>query len=355
MSACDPARLVRDAMQWTVGGVVRRGAIGLAIGKAALACARGIGPVDRGLAVTHADDGEALPVGWKRMVAAHPEPDARSVAAGEAALELMLSTAQSDVVVAAISGGASSLVEVPRAGLTIERFRDEIRAVMASGAPIRVINGERAARSQIKGGKLGAMSAARVVTLALSDVVGDDVEVIGSGPTVTRPLKAQHVARVIAPIAGFARALAVALGEAREVVDSRPIVEGVPWAADRLADDSKRLRICYGEPVLALPARPGEGGRAQQLALVLAQRMRGSTRSALIAGSDGQDGPAPRGRPAPAGAFVDGTTWERILAAGIDGERAIAECNAGPALAAVGALVVTGPTGINHADVMVVG
>jgi hydroxypyruvate reductase len=115
-------------------------------------------------------------------------------------------------------------------------------------------------------------------------------------------------------------------------------------------------RIAWGEPTIALPADRGEGGRAQQLALVLAGELRGDWPvSAFIAGSDGIDGPAPAHRPAPAGAFVDETTWDRIAEAGIDPEHALARCDAGPALDAIGALVVTGPTGINHGDVMLLG
>jgi len=88
---------------------------------------------------------------------------------------------------------------------------------------------------------------------------------------------------------------------------------------------------------------------------VLARWLRGSGRSALVVGTDGVDGPAPPGRPAPAGAWVDGATWDAIAAAGYDPAAALAACDAGTALAAVGALVVTGPSGINHADLAILG
>jgi glycerate 2-kinase len=99
----------------------------------------------------------------------------------------------------------------------------------------------------------------------------------------------------------------------------------------------------------------GAGGRAQQLALLVARSLRGSARGALVIGTDGIDGPPPPDRPSPAGAWVDGTTWDAILAAGIDPATALAACDAGTVLAAAGALVVTGPTGINHADLIMVG
>jgi hydroxypyruvate reductase len=77
--------------------------------------------------------------------------------------------------------------------------------------------------------------------------------------------------------------------------------------------------------------------------------------NAFVIGSDGIDGPAPHGRPAPAGAFIGEGTWQQIVDAGIDPDAALARCDAGPALDAAGALVVTGPTGINHGDIMLVG
>jgi hydroxypyruvate reductase len=113
--------------------------------------------------------------------------------------------------------------------------------------------------------------------------------------------------------------------------------------------------VAWGEPTLRVPTPHGIGGRAQQLALMLARWLRGSSRSALVVGTDGVDGPPPLDRPSPAGAWVDGTTWDAIVAAGIDPAAALAACDAGTALDAVGALVVTGPSGINHADLVILG
>ncbi len=113
--------------------------------------------------------------------------------------------------------------------------------------------------------------------------------------------------------------------------------------------------VGWGEPSVRLPADRGTGGRAQQLALALAKALRTHPGYAFVAASDGMDGPAPADRPAPAGAYVTATTWDAILGAGLDPEAALARCDAGPALAAVGALIVTGPTGINHGDIVVIG
>ena len=106
---------------------------------------------------------------------------------------------------------------------------------------------------------------------------------------------------------------------------------------------------------MQVPANHGEGGRAQQLALELARQLRGVSRAAFVVGSDGSDGPAPASRPTPAGAYVDGATWDAIANANIDPSAALERRDAGTALAAIGALVVTGPTGVNHADVVVIG
>jgi glycerate 2-kinase len=345
IASCDPEVRVHEAM----ARVARRSIIGVAVGKSAIAMARGAGPVVRGICVAIADDGWGLPDGWQLMLGSHPEPDNRSVAAAEAVIELVKSATAEDVVLALVSGGASALIEKPIAGVSLDELRLRVRAVIASGAKIREINEVRKSLSAIKAGKLARMSAAQVYTLAVSDVVGDDLEVIGSAPTVT-DRKGDHAA-VIMPVAAFGEAAALALNAHRL---EEPMIDDVHAVAERLSSGQQTI-VAWGEPTVKLPSYHGEGGRAQQLALELAKRLRDGDRSALVVGSDGIDGFPPKSRPTPAGAFVDGDTWENIKAAGIDPHEALARCDAGTALAAVGALVVTGPTGINHADLMIVG
>ena len=112
--------------------------------------------------------------------------------------------------------------------------------------------------------------------------------------------------------------------------------------------------VAFGEPTVVLPAsddaRPGRGGRAQQLALALARELRGTWVTALVAGTDGVDGPS---LPPVAGAVVDGESWAELGALGLDGDAALARCDARAALEALGSLIITGPTGRNHADVMI--
>jgi len=403
VAACDPQRRVADALALMIRHEEpHRERLGIAVGKTALAMARGVGPVSRGLAVTLADDGGDLPGGWRLLIASHPEPDERSVAAGRAVLDLVTSATDEDVVIALISGGASALIEQPRVPLA--EFRAITSSLMHAGAPIAELNTVRTALSAIKGGQLAMACRARILTLVASDVVGDRIPVVGSGPTIGPWLEApaspidagvaaeqrrrtavaileQHAIAVPAtlrepmpahPVTRDDRAVLVtSIGEFAKWVrlelaasgvrahrrhDDR--IEGeVVTVAEQLAARAKRNRpfVGYGEPTLRVPADHGQGGRAQQLALELAKRLRGTDRSALVAGTDGIDGPPPRHHPAPAGAFIDGTTWDRVVGAGLDPEAALARCDAGTALQAVDALFVCGPTGVNHADIVIVG
>lgn len=415
IAACDPAERVRDALvePTLAARLDGRRRYGIAIGKAALAMARGAGPVEQGLAIVPGDAqpdvagpvlDPTLPAGWQRLDGPHPEIDGRSRAALELAWWITESSAQrGDVVLALISGGASALVEATRGDVTFAELRALSRAVMAAGAPIAELNTVRGALSFAKAGGLVIDSPATVVTLAISDVIGDEIGVIGSGPTVGPWLEApgelvdiggadharrssaaeiigrygltmprsvaavlsgppeelrvarEDLARVIAPMHALSLAATSALAtrgiEAVRIL--APLAGDVRAAAIRLAAHDQPI-VAWGEPTLKLPHQPGAGGRAQQLALELARLFAGSERVAFVAGSDGVDGPPPKDRPAPAGAFIDGTTWAAILAAGIDPTQALDRCDAGTALAAVGALVVTGPTGINHADLVIV-
>ncbi len=387
IAGCDPAVLVHNAIEDLGADLATGRWLGVAVGKSALAMARGAGPVAHGVAIAPVDDGGAMPAGWRVIIGPHPTPDQRSVEAAEAAWRIADREARAgDVLLALISGGASALIEAPRDGISLSALRMLVGGLMASGAPIAELNVVRSALSRVKAGGLIARTPARVITLAISDVIGDALEVIGSGPTIAAvaplaeraaailrahgievpdllavsvlrpPPRIGDVARVIAPMTAFVDAAIAAL-ERRGISAVRldPPIEGeVSAVAEDLAARSG-LVIAWGEPTLAIPDDHGEGGRAQQLALELARRIRGTHRKALVVGSDGVDGPRPATRPTPAGAFVDGATWDAIARAGLDPELALARRDAGTALAAVGALVVTGPTGINHADLAILG
>lgn len=352
VAACDPAKHVRAHL--AAAPVHGRLVYGLAIGKAALAMARGAGPVFHGVCVTNSLDHLPVPKGWYVIESSHPIPDERSLAAADAVIDLVASAGPDDVVLALISGGASALVERPVAGLSLERFVAEVKAVSDRGASIHELNAARIARSQIKGGKLAEGCAAPVVTLVASDVFDDDLRIVGSGPTCTG--RARDRCELAIPMRAFCDAFHGELRRHATAVDyfPDPITTSVVACADRFRFSKDHPSLAWGEPTIALPAGHGTGGRAQQLALELAKRISGAERIAFVASSDGQDGPKPADRPAPAGAFVDGTTWLAIRKAGIEPSSALARCDAGTALAAVGALFYTQATGINHGDIMVV-
>jgi glycerate 2-kinase len=359
VAALDPETRVRAALAgeaWPGEVVVA------AVGKAAIAMARGaVGVGTRGLVVAPpgvAADG----VPWSVVRASHPVPDASSEAAGRALLALTASVPADGTLLALISGGASALAAVPREGLTLADKVAATSAAMASGMPIGELNALRTSLSAIKGGRLAQACPARVVTLVASDVVGDDVGAVGSGPTVVpeaviealpqalREARRRDRVRCIAGVADLAAAaLAVAPVPARLWTGALTgDVADVARRAVEQLDAGPGLIVASGEPTLRLPPRPGQGGRARHLALLLARALAGRTGvTCLVAGSDGVDGTGPA-----AGAVVDGATWARLAAAGIDGDAALAACDSGPALAAIGAEVITGPTGVNHADLL---
>ena len=347
VAACDPERLVRQAIARIPP---QRAMLGVAIGKAALAMARGAGPVVRGICVAPQLDGKPLPLGWTARTGGHPFVDESSLAAGEAVRDLVYSAGFEDLLLVLISGGASSLIEVLSGDYTLAEYRARVEAAMRSGVAIDELNTLRSSMSSLKAGRLATYSRAPIITLAISDVVGDRLDVIGSGPTIAAHLRTQ--AHVIAPIRSFADAAHAAFAAAgtRLAFNPEPLWGDVENLAPHIESG-----VFWGEPTLRVPEEHGSGGRMQHLALLLAKQLRGTERSAFCIGSDGIDGPPPANRPAPAGAYVDGTTWEAIEAAGIDPAAALHRRDTGTALAAVGALVITGPTGINHADLVVVG
>ncbi len=326
--------------------------------------------------------------------AAHPVPDERSEAAGRALLAAAAGARPGQEILALVSGGGSALSAVPAEGLTLADKAQAIARLEAAGAPIAYLNCVRRHLSALKGGRLALASPVRVTTLVLSDVIGDRLAEVASGPTVPDPTGFADACAVVEqwtrwqgiPPAVRAHLEAGARGERREglqegerpddrarlllgidalvgaavdaalarklavqVVDQRiegEVAEVARILAGRVASRDAVV-IAGGEPTVVLPERPGVGGRAHQLALILARELRGSSAVVLVAGSDGMDG-----NTGAAGAVVDGTTWDAISARGLDPAVYLAACDAGTALAAVGAQILTGPTGVNHCDLV---
>ena len=343
IAALDPAEATARALP----AIDRRVWIAAA-GKAARAMAAGAmrelgARVAGGLVVS--PTGGGVPAPLVEMVADHPVPGPRSEAAGRALLALAASIPADDVLLALISGGASSLAAVPAPGLTLVEKVARVQAAVSAGAPIAEVNALRTSLSAIKGGRLAAACPAPVITIVISDVVGDDPAIVGSGPTVP-------CARLIVAsgIADLARAAA---HEVRGTIVDAALVGDVEEVATRIASAiagaAPGAMVWTGEPTIRVGAEPGRGGRMRHVALLVARALRGRAGWKLLAaGSDGVDGTSDA-----AGAIVDGATWERIVAAGIDPDRALEARDSGTALAAVGDALVTGPTGVNHADLLV--
>jgi hydroxypyruvate reductase len=330
------------------------------------------------------------------LQSAHPVPDA----AGEAAARRMLAAVQGlgpdDLVLALISGGASALLPLPAPGLTLADKQAVNRGLLACGANIAEMNCVRKHLSAIKGGRLAAAAApARVVTLAISDVPGDDPAVIGSGPTVADPTTfadaraivsryaiavppavAAHLAAAAAetpkslPRAEF-RVIATPLmalraaAEAARAAGLAPLILG-----DALQGESRELGTVlaaiaasvrrHGEPLAApalllsggettvtLGAGPvGRGGRNSEFLLGLAVALDGAAGIWALAGdTDGIDGSEDA-----AGALVTPDTLARARALGVDARALLAAHDSYTLFASLGDLIVTGPTLTNVND-----
>jgi glycerate-2-kinase len=413
VAAADPAAAVRGAVRRTPDGLAiadRRIDPGarltlLAVGKAAAAMAGAFeeiagDAVASGLAITKDAHGRPLRQLALRE-AGHPVPDARSEAAAREALALAESTPAPEVLVVLLSGGASALWACPLPGLSLAELAEATQALLESGASIDELNCVRKHLCELAGGRLGAAAAApRVELLAISDVLGDRLDVIGSGPCTPDPSRyadaleivarrvggggfpsaarrvleegargerpespkpgdprlARVAARVLASNATALDAAAAAAGEAGwEVhVVSRALCGEAREAGRRLAaavralgPGGRRLLLAGGETTVTVRGG-GRGGRSQELALAAALELEGLEGVGLLAaGTDGNDGPTDA-----AGAFADGGTAARGRARGVDPDRALAENDAYGFFDAEGGLLRTGPTGTNVADLV---
>jgi hydroxypyruvate reductase len=419
VSAAAPGRLVGRALDGALPGagqvpqiVAQASRIFLlAVGKAAVGMAAEIaarlGPkLEDALAIVPGDSTSANfapPAGVQLLAAAHPVPDDSSQRAARAAVKLARRGSANDLLIVALSGGASSLMAMPAPPLTLADKIAINTALLRSSASIRELNIVRRHLSATKGGGLlRATGGVRVLGLVLSDVAHNDLATIGSGPTAADPSTFSDAIGVLkrrglwgrAPEAVRERLERGAAGELAETLKSGdPLLARVDnfiigdnhtalaaveqaasaagYAIDRWrellgeADDLGRAfgahltalarpRTCVvagGEPVVTVRGA-GRGGRAQQAALALALELErlapGRAIMALCAGTDGIDGPTDA-----AGAFVSPTTVARAREAGLDPAAALARNDAYPLFAALGDLLLTGPTGTNVADIFI--
>ncbi len=386
VAAIDVAARVRDVLASLASpahGAVRI----VAVGKAAPAMMRGALArfPDAALALVVAPDGVdcgRLPAHVEVHRAAHPLPDARSVAAAERVLRAVISE-PGDLVVALVSGGASALLCAPY-GITLDEKRALLQALLYSGADIRALNTVRRHLSRIKGGGLARAAApARVHTLLLSDVIGGAAHDIGSGPTVADPTTCDDARAVLGKYAAsFANlalheslkpgdaaaaslhadvllapedlALAVAAALRAEGFDTHvlpPSGDDVVELADAYARLAQSLApgaalVRAAEPtVVVTRADGGRGGRSSHLAALVAGSLPYGV--AFLAGaSDGVDGNS-----SAAGAVVDNASFAR--AAALDALARFATADLHAAHGTGIGLLGPGPTGINLADVHV--
>lgn len=334
---------------------------------------------------------------------AHPVPDARSQRAGEDALALAARPGAASLVVL-LSGGASSMLAVPAGGVPLAAKRETTARLLAAGVDIHAMNAVRKHLSAIKGGRLAAASPVAVLTLAISDVIGDDPAVIGSGPTVADPttfgdalavldgaggreryprearrhlergargeiaetpkpgdpMLRKSVLRVIGTAGDAvegARRAAARLGYT-VIVRSRPVSGAARAAADAHAAELRALAAAHTEPLCVLSAGEttvevvgaGRGGRNQEYVLAGALALPSVGGAAVLAGigTDGVDGPTDA-----AGAIADTSTIERARARGLEPMRYLDANDAWTFFDALGDLVRTGATGTNVGDLQV--
>ena len=348
----------------------------------------------------------AVPAGVEAFAGGHPVPTPGSLAAGRRALQIAAATTREDVLVVLLSGGASALLESPADGVTLGDLQATTSRLLRDGADISALNAVRKHLSAVKGGRLAAASAGRTVALVVSDVVGDDLAVIASGPTVADPTTFADALAVLERFGGissYPRAIVEALREGLDggrpdtpkagsaglagaetliVGAQRDALEGARrealsrgyrvWVEPVAVTGEARLaahavldrirtrgtaplpKVCLlsgGETTVAVTGT-GKGGRNQELALALAGPLADLPAAVVVAsvGTDGVDGPTDA-----AGAIVDNTTVSRGRAAGLGEPGAfLSDNNAYAFFRALGDLVMTGPTGTNVGDIQVV-
>ena len=288
---------------------------------------------------------------------AHPVPDERSLAAGQRLLDWVRELPPAAVPLFLISGGASSLVEVLEPGVSLAQLEELSARGLAEGVPIGELNARRARLSRIKGGRLAGLIAGRAAqALFISDVPDDDPAVIGSGLLGPPPGGVDLIERRI--VASVDRAMeGVAAAALRRNLTVERVPQRFAGEATRLAArfthelliGNTQVRVWGGESTVSLPAHPGRGGRNQHLALAAARLLPEYPQLLLLAaGTDGTDGPTDE-----AGGLVDAETCGRLALAGLEPDDCLARADAGTALAAADALVRTGPTGTNVADLVI--
>ena len=384
---------------------------GLGIGKAAIPMMDALAeqtPLSGGLAITKFASGLSRKL-YTVIESGHPVPDVRSLHAGERVLEFVSSLQAEDTLVCLISGGGSALMTLPHEGITLDDMQAMTRALLACGARIDEINTIRRSLDRVKGGGLARATKARVISLILSDVIGNPLEAIASGPTAPDPTTSEDALGILEkyfPIRTnesgeraeylflnsvtqclrgskrleilepddkiFARVQNIIIGDnniAAHAALQQAQQEG--FRAEVLANDLQgeardvgvmlagKLRaemseethpfclIAGGETTVTIKGK-GKGGRNQELALSAINELAGLENAMLISlATDGDDGPTDA-----AGAVVTGESAQRAASLGLDAADYLARNDAYSFFDALGDLLKTGPTGTNVNDLI---
>lgn len=345
------------------------------------------GRIHDGIVITKYDHSKGAIGNLTICEAGHPIPDASSYAATAQALDLTCGLSADDLVLFLLSGGGSALFEKPL--LETKEMEDITSQLLACGADIVEINTLRKRFSAVKGGKFAALcDPAHVFSIILSDIVGDPLDMIASGPAypdsstsaqalaiarkynlrlseTARTLLAadtpKQLSNVETHVTGSVRQLCAAASAASTTLGYRPVVLSASITCEARdagsflasiaqyyagSDSNEDLAfIAGGETVVHLTGK-GLGGRNQELALAAAKGIADLENVVIFSvGSDGTDGPTDA-----AGGIVDGSSLARLSAAGYDLDAVLADNDAYHALKAIDGLIITGPTGTNVND-----
>ncbi len=331
------------------------------------------------------------------LEAAHPVPDEAGLLAAAEVMRVVRDLTADDLVIALICGGGSALLPAPPEGFTLA---DEVAVnalLLESGAPISAMNTIRKHFSTIKGGRLAAATRARVVSLIVSDIPGDNPAFVASGPTIpdatTRHdalnLVSQYRMRLPEPLLSHLRSpvadaprpddMIFARNEHHIIASAGLSLEAAARSArdqgfhavilsDSIEGEARDVGLVHaaiarevclrgrpfprptvilsgGETTVTITTKGGRGGRNGEFALALALAIDGYPITALAADTDGIDGSQDN-----AGAFCDGTTVQRLKASGLDGRALLSTHDSYSGFQAIGDLFVTGPTGTNVND-----
>jgi len=401
LKAVDPAEAVRNHLPSVTGNVY-----GLAVGKASIPMLTALAEtisLSGALAISKHTSGlgrNLFPI----LLGGHPIPNPDSLRAGERAMEFVSALKEDDTLICLISGGGSALMTAPYEGISLEDMQALTSLLLSCGARIDEINTLRRQLDRVKGGGLARATKAKVISLILSDVIGNPLEAIASGPTYPDPTTNEDAFAILRKYgiekqisksiivflesvsmppysqkhtlsgmqaSGFQSeniiigdnklAAIAAMGRAqREGIDAEILTNSLQGEASevgvmlakRLKDESTKRKhpfclIAGGETTVTIKG-DGKGGRNQELALAAVNELRGLVNVMLVSlATDGEDGPTDA-----AGAVVTGETCQRGEMLGLDAAGYLSRNDSYHFFEKLGDLILTGPSGTNVNDLV---